>query len=64
MEQDPLGGVVQELGEVWVEEEEAVAGWEEQELEQVRVGIVRVGIASALAVELLCLIRQVLLVMT
>jgi len=59
MEQDPLGGVVQELGEVWVEEEEAVAGWEEQELEQVRVGI-----ASALAVELLCLIRQVLLVMT
>ena len=59
MEQDLLGGVVQELGEVRVEEEEAVAGWEEQELEQVRVGI-----ASALAVELLCLIRQVILVMT
>ena len=46
MEQDPPGGVVQELGEVWVEEEEAVAGWEEQELGQVRVGI-----ASALAAE-------------
>ena len=46
MEQDPPGGVVRELEEVSVEEEKAVAGWEEQELEQVQVGIV-----SALAVE-------------
>jgi hypothetical protein len=59
MEQDPLRGVVRELEEVWVEGEEAVVGWGEPELEQVRVGI-----ASALAVELLCLIRQVLLVTT
>ena len=52
MEQDHRGVVVLVVVEVLGEEEEVVAGWGEQELEQVPAAT-----AFALAVELPCLIR-------